>query len=170
MFFENIYKICTEAPVMETILNKILVPQNGISHRHLSISFLRHVLWLLHKIEQNTLPWMITMFGAKTPESSNICQTVVAFSYLVSLCTFSFFLCAYSRIFEKYCSQKNPYNWKCFFVKISLLKNFINVIRDVTCYEVLITLVNLCDETASFSQGCNGPVKNTGSLLSPQND
>ena len=49
---------------------------------------------------------MITLFGAKTPESSKICQTAVAFSYLVSLRTLLFFLHAYSRIFEKYSSQK----------------------------------------------------------------
>ena len=52
----------------------------------------------------------------------------------------------FSRIFEKYSSQKNPKNWKSFFVKISFLRNFINDIRDVTCNEVLINLVNLCDK------------------------
>ena len=41
------------------------------------------------------------LFDAKTPGSSKICKSVVAFTYLVSLNTFS-------HIFEKYSSQKNP--------------------------------------------------------------
>ena len=79
------------------------------------------------------------LLDAKTPESSKICQRVVAFTYLV-------YLNIFSRIFEKYSSQKTPKNWKSFFVKISSLRNFINDIRDVNCNEVLINLVNLCDK------------------------
>ena len=32
------------------------------------------------------------LFGAKPPESSKICQTVIAFTYLVSLNTFLFYV------------------------------------------------------------------------------
>ena len=48
------------------------------------------------------------LFGAKTTESSKFCQRVVAFTYLVSLSTFS-------RILKKVCSQKSSWNWKDFF-------------------------------------------------------
>ena len=48
------------------------------------------------------------LFGAKTTESSKVCQKVVAFTYLVSLNTFS-------RIFKKFSSQKSSWNWKDFF-------------------------------------------------------
>ena len=52
MLFENIYKICTEASVMEAILNKVLIPQNGLSQERLSISLTNNFLWFLQKIEQ----------------------------------------------------------------------------------------------------------------------
>ena len=52
MLFENIYKICTEASVMEAILNKVLVPQNGLSQERLSISLPNNFLLFLQKIEQ----------------------------------------------------------------------------------------------------------------------
>ena len=40
-------------------------------------------------VNKNASLLMITMVGAKTPESSKICQTVVDFSYLVSSNTYS---------------------------------------------------------------------------------
>ena len=52
MLFENIYKICTEASVMEAILNKVLVPQNGLSQERLSIGLPNNFLLFLQKIEQ----------------------------------------------------------------------------------------------------------------------
>ena len=42
-----------------------------------------------------------------------------------------------------------------------------HAIRDVTCDEVLITLVNLCDKRVSVCPGCNGPVKNNGLPFPP---
>ena len=51
--------------------------------------------------------------------------------------------------------------------RLSPFKSFINVIRDVTCNEVLITLVNLCGKRVSACQGCNGPVKNNGLPFPP---
>ena len=45
--------------------------------------------------------------------------------------------------------------------------NFVNAIRDVTCNEVLMTLVNLCDNRVSVCQGCNGPVKANGLPFPP---
>ena len=40
--------------------------------------------------------------------------------------------------------------------------SFINAIRDVTCNEVLFTIVNLCDKTVSVCHGCNGSVTTNG--------
>ena len=40
--------------------------------------------------------------------------------------------------------------------------NFINAVRDVTCNEVLFTLVNLCDKRVSVCHGCNGSVTTNG--------
>ena len=100
------------------------------------------------------------LFGTKTQESSKICQTMVVFSYLLSLKAFLLYLRANFKYFWKIFLTKDPSNWKCFFVKISPLSNFINAIRDVTCNEILITIVKLCDWKVSVCQGCNGPVKN----------
>ena len=61
-------------------------------------------LWLSFTIRQFDVFWKLLenmLFGSKTPELSKIFQTLVAFIYLVSLN-------AFSRIFEKYSSQKNP--------------------------------------------------------------
>ena len=111
------------------------------------------------RLSKNTLFWMIALFGAKTPESSKICQTAVAFSYLVSTPIFTYFW----KIFL-------TKNWKCFFVKISPLKNFINIIRDITCNELLTTLVNLCDKGESVCHGYNGPVKKSVLPFPPSYD
>ena len=120
------------------------------SAKSVFLSVLRTTFYgFFKRLSKNALLWMIILFGAKTPESSKICQTAVAFSYLVSTPIFTYFW----KIFL-------TKNWKCFFVKISPLKNFINVIRDVTCNELLTTLVNLCDKRVSICNGCNGPVKN----------
>ena len=100
------------------------------------------------------------LFGTKTQESSKICQTMVVFSYLLSLKAFLLYLRANFKYFWKIFLTKDPSNWKYFFVKISPLSNFINAIRDVTCNEILITIVKLCDWKVSVCQGCSGPVKN----------
>ena len=100
------------------------------------------------------------LFGTKTQESPKICQTMVVFSYLLPLKAFLLYLRANFKYFWKIFLTKDPSNWKYFFVKISPLSNFINAIRDVTCNEILITIVKLCDWKVSVCQGCNGPVKN----------
>ena len=67
--------------------------------------------------------WMITLFNAKTPESSKICQIVVAFFYSVSLNFFLFSLRVnVTYLFKNITYKKNRWNWKGFFVKISPLK------------------------------------------------
>ena len=43
------------------------------------------------KLNKNKFLWIIVLFGAKTPVASTICQTFVAFTYLVSLNTFLFY-------------------------------------------------------------------------------
>ena len=48
--------------------------------------------------------------------------------------------------------------------------NYINAICDVTCNEVLITLVNLCDKRVSVCHGFDGPVKNNGLPFPSQYD
>ena len=45
--------------------------------------------------------------------------------------------------------------------------NFVNGSHDVTCNEVLITIVNLCDKRVSVCHGCNGPVKTNGLPFPP---
>ena len=52
--------------------------------------------------------WMITLFGAKNPESSKICQTIIAFSYQATLNTIFFipFTRKFSVFFEKHSKQK----------------------------------------------------------------
>ena len=69
-------------------------------------------LWLSFTVQQFDAYWTVLenmLFGSKTTESSKVCQKVVPFTYSVSLNTFS-------RIFEKFSSQKSPWNWKDFFV------------------------------------------------------
>ena len=60
--------------------------------------------------------WMITLFGAKNPESSKICQTIIAFSYQVTLNTeHQFFLSslrASLAYFLKNIPNKNSWNLK----------------------------------------------------------
>ena len=69
-------------------------------------------LWLSFAMQQFDVYWAVLeniLFGSKTTEPSKVCQKVVAFTYSLSLNTFS-------RIFEKSSSQKSPWNWKDFFV------------------------------------------------------
>ena len=40
----------------------------------------------------------------------------------------------------------------------------------MTCNEVLISLINLCDKKASVCHGCNGPLKNNGLPFPPLYD
>ena len=124
--------------------------------------FRAHFYGYFQKLNKNAFIWMITLFCAKSPESLKICQIVAAFFYLVSQNTSLLFLRANFTNFWKYSSQNNSQYFKGFFVKISHLKNFINTICDVTCNDVLTTLVNICDERVSVRQGCNGPVKSNG--------
>ena len=130
------------------------------SAKSVFLSVLRTTFYgFFKRLSKNALLWMIILFGAKTPESSKICQTAVAFSYLVSTPIFTYFW----KIFL-------TKNWKCFFVKISPLKNFINIIRDITCNELLTTLVNLCDKGESVCHGYNGPVKKSVLPFPPSYD
>ena len=79
----------------------------------LCFSFQIGKIWLRlsFTMQQFDVAWKVLenmLFGAKTTESSKVCQKVEAFTYLVSLNTFS-------RIFKKFSSQKSSWNWKDFF-------------------------------------------------------
>ena len=143
MLFENIYKICTEA--------------HGLSQERLSISLLNNFLLFLQKIEQKHTFLNDSIVWCKNSRVFKDLSNSGSF-FLFSVPTH--FVILSSRIFTYFWKIFLTKNWKCFFVKISPLKNFINVIRDVTCNELLTTLVNLCDKRVSICNGCNGPVKN----------
>ena len=136
------------------------------------LSVLRtHFNGCFQKLNKNTYLCMITSSDAKTPESSKICRTVVAFTYLVSLNSFfilsmgKFYVLLKNFLYKKIHKTPRLYG---FLVKISLLRNFINAICDVTCSEVFITLVNLCYKRVSACQGYNGPIKNDGLPFPPR--
>ena len=74
---------------------------------------------------------MITLFGAKTPESSKISQTVVAFSYLVSLNTFLFYPPTNFTSFWKIFLTKKSMKLERLLCKDKSSQNFINATRDV---------------------------------------
>ena len=74
---------------------------------------------------------MITLFGAKTPESSKISQTVVGFSYLVSLNTFLFYPPTNFTSFWKIFLTKKSMKLERLLCKDKSSQNFINATRDV---------------------------------------
>ena len=106
---------------------------------------------------------MITLLGAKNSRVIKDLSTVVAFCYLVSLNTFLLFVFASLTCFWKIIFTKKSMKLERFFCK----DKSSHAIRDVTCDEVLITLVNLCDKRVSVCPGCNGPVKNNGLPIPP---
>ena len=167
MLFENIYKICTEASVMEAILNKVLIPQNGLSQERLSISLTNNFLWFLQKIEQKRTSLNDNIVWCKNSRVFKDLSNSGSF-FLFSVPTH--FVILSTRIFTYFWKIFLTKNWKCFFVKISPLKNFINIIRDITCNELLTTLVNLCDKGESVYHGYNGPVKKSVLPFPPSYD
>ena len=88
---------------MEIIFNKVSVLQNDL--RYGRVSVIRTPFYgCFQTLTINAFLWMITLFGANTPEPSKICSKVEDFFVLSTgkLYVFS----------EMYSSQKNPWNLK----------------------------------------------------------
>ena len=126
----------------ETIFSKVLVLRNGLSHGHLSISFPNTFLCLLQEIEQKLISLNANFDWCQHSRViKDLSNSGRFFSYLVSLLSLTLFI-LFTRKFHV--SLKNILTKKSIKqerLQESPLRNFINAIRDVTCNEVLITLV-----------------------------
>ena len=154
----------------ETIFRKVLDFQNGLSHKHLPVSFSSTFLWLLPKIEQkriylnDKIAWCKKSRVVKDLSNSGsfFLFSVLKHFFILSTRKFHVFLKIFLTkkiiILERLVCEDKPsqkfhkcYSWR-------------------TCNDVLTTLVNLCDERVSVCQGCSGPVKNNGLPFPPSYD
>ena len=93
IFFEVFQEIWTEGSVKNTIFRKVLVLQDGYVWTSIFLLVFRTPFYgCSQKLNKNAFLWMITLFYAKTPVSSKICQIMVAYFHLMSLHAPLFFL------------------------------------------------------------------------------
>ena len=86
IFFEVFQEIWTEGSVKNTIFRKVLVLQDGYVWTSIFLLVFRTPFYgCSQKLNKNAFLWMITLFYAKTPVSSKICQIMVAYFHLMSL-------------------------------------------------------------------------------------